>query len=686
MKKIIDSLIKLDPENNLLHLLKKDFQSLINYIYNYRKIRIPLLGGYSTGKSSFLNNLIGKDILPVDINRCTNRGIIIRHNSNNCVQLFKPKFIHLEDPEYWYFEDEKLICEGYEEVKKKLIDLNVENPKFEEAFIVLSVPMKLFSELDFPEKSMKKIFEEKLELIDFPGLDVKENFYEKEIFTPLMRFSDGFIFVNECDLIEESGNLKILKSMMSQIIARKLSLPRSCFFLLHKLDKSLHLNVEKANEIYENLFLKAKNDRNGIDGLNINKFSSKLYGIYREFFNKYIKDFDSFIKYIIENLIKPEQKKNIQNYNEFLNIINNIIKKLKFQINNKFIKKKDGNEKEKSFESINVKLYKVYESLKLESNNSEEKTNSTEISKIIQEIYSNYLYIFKNHKFQNQRLLSNADGLFASLSKLFKTSYEDVEKTFYGFFSKFIENFNDLFVTIDLKIYGSELNKNLEFKKSTQFYNETNNIYKEHQNYICNQKKKIQKKNKELVDNFFKNYEDNESRFEDIGKKIEENIQNNISEFSNEVNNNIINKLNKIIEYLKIDGKKIKDNSIDYSKYEMNKDFSTINKFKIDNNDRFLFIFKGIGNVFINYYNNSKKKEKIQNNFYEFLKNTNNLIDNYIEAYTEEIKSLKNEIISKIKYDFEINSINYDNINKKREEYEEIKDYYLKIIKPLKIE
>ena len=122
LKTLIDSLIKLDPIDKSLKRLKEDFDSLSYFIYNYRKIRITLLGGYSTGKSSFLNNLIGKDILPVDINRCTNRGIIIRHNKKiNTPQLFKTKFTCVKNPEYWYFKDEEdPICEGYENIKKKI--------------------------------------------------------------------------------------------------------------------------------------------------------------------------------------------------------------------------------------------------------------------------------------------------------------------------------------------------------------------------------------------------------------------------------------------------------------------------------------------------------------------------------------------------------------------------------------
>lgn len=101
----------------------------------------------------------------------------------------------------------------------------------ENAFLVLKIPFQLFSELDFHDEGFKKQLEDKLELIDFPGLDVKDNYFESDIFAPLMMFSDGFIFVNDCDLIKETGNLNILVNIINQIKVRNFSFSyRSCFF------------------------------------------------------------------------------------------------------------------------------------------------------------------------------------------------------------------------------------------------------------------------------------------------------------------------------------------------------------------------------------------------------------------------------------------------------------------------
>ena len=119
-------------------------------------------------------------------------------------------------------------------------------------------------------------------------------------------------------------------------------------------------------------------------------------------------------------MIKDESKKKIKNYGEFLNLINNISKKLKFQINKKFIKNNDI-AKEYDLKLQNDILYKAFKSLQLDINDNNN-IYKEEFYKIVKEIYSNYLYINDNHKFQNQRVLSNANNFFESLNKLFKIS------------------------------------------------------------------------------------------------------------------------------------------------------------------------------------------------------------------------------------------------------------------------
>ena len=258
LKSIIDSLIKISPDDEALQRLKNEFTSLTYFIYNYRKIRLPILGGYSTGKSSFLNSIIGKDILPVGVTRCTNRGIIIRHNKNKNQppQLFQTKFIEVENPKYWYFEDEKEpICEGFEEIRKKLIELNAEKPEFEKAFVVLNIHLNMFSELDFiNNKALEETLKDKLELIDFPGLDVYDNYYDEKIFSPLMNFSDGFIFINNCDLIQELGNVNLIKSIIDQISSKDYRFPNKPFlFLLNKCDKNLYMDMAKSKKEFEKI-------------------------------------------------------------------------------------------------------------------------------------------------------------------------------------------------------------------------------------------------------------------------------------------------------------------------------------------------------------------------------------------------------------------------------------------------
>ena len=72
-----ETFTKIDPLNELAEF-KISLQNLRESIIG-RKIRITFIGNINVGKSTVLNTIIGKEILPVNDKECTYRGIIIRH-------------------------------------------------------------------------------------------------------------------------------------------------------------------------------------------------------------------------------------------------------------------------------------------------------------------------------------------------------------------------------------------------------------------------------------------------------------------------------------------------------------------------------------------------------------------------------------------------------------------------------
>ena len=77
----------IDPKNELGEF-KISLQSLRENILG-RKLRIALIGNINVGKSTVLNCIIGRDILPTRETECTYRGIIIRHENSDIFKLYK---------------------------------------------------------------------------------------------------------------------------------------------------------------------------------------------------------------------------------------------------------------------------------------------------------------------------------------------------------------------------------------------------------------------------------------------------------------------------------------------------------------------------------------------------------------------------------------------------------------------
>ena len=133
-----------------------------------------LIGEYSSGKSSFLNSIIGfnLNLLQTNFIECSKVAIIVRYTEKiDNITLFSAKLI--ENNKYgFYFIEDKLEAEGKLNVKNKIIELN----KMQKLnYYILYTPIKAYDDLN-----LEMYLKNQIELIDFPGLGSNNNNDEVE--------------------------------------------------------------------------------------------------------------------------------------------------------------------------------------------------------------------------------------------------------------------------------------------------------------------------------------------------------------------------------------------------------------------------------------------------------------------------------------------------------------------------
>ena len=152
----------------------KELESIIDEIKKviidlkiYDVILIPFIGASNAGKTTIINGIIGKELLPTDLNECTKRGIIIRYTDEEETTIRKASFIEEKflDTTSYYFQAEHLIGKGIKQVRETLQGLNLDFTTNEkDSFYYIRTKIKLFDELGLSDYYKKMIY-----LIDFPG-------------------------------------------------------------------------------------------------------------------------------------------------------------------------------------------------------------------------------------------------------------------------------------------------------------------------------------------------------------------------------------------------------------------------------------------------------------------------------------------------------------------------------------
>ena len=397
LEKIIIPLNRIEPDEQYIKDMSKKYKEILSDI-EQKKIRIPLLGEYSSGKSSLLNSLIGHDfnILPVDKKVCTNIALVVKYVKDiKNISLFHT-FLEKTNQNFYFFKSDKTpLVQGLKPIKSTLNLLNVlykeykDNEIFQNNILKFIKSHQALDEEDFIycidnltkvlkkeitldsiyDTDLKNIFEdlfsslnqkdlsinnsdffqraffllninieaydlmnlsddikEKVELIDFPGLDSINNIFKSEVLKHLIQFSDGFIFVNKGNTLMESEKCKILNNIIQMVIKYKrfdFSF-KSCLFVLNKCDEVDNIDIEECKKEYERIFeinkrektwseiIVMSNKLKDSNNLNITKFSNTNYNNYKYFMNK-VQDFDSYLKeYEIKIGKKDDSKKYLQ--------------------------------------------------------------------------------------------------------------------------------------------------------------------------------------------------------------------------------------------------------------------------------------------------------------------------------------------------------------------------------------
>ena len=514
----------------------KEFQDLIDelvkfihFLKIYNVIFIPFLGASNSGKTTIINGIIGKDILPTASEECTKRGILIGYHDKDIITIAKANFKSEEflgNINYW-FKVDNIIGKGEEKVKETLKSLNLEfNEKEEDSFYLIRTRIKLFEDMNL-SKSLKQM----IYLIDFPGFGTG-NIFEKKICNKVMTICNSFFFITKNSVIKENKSQQILNSIFKEAYLKKnlftSKFIKYCLFIFNNDNEE-----STTDKDLERLRGNIQNIIRGIDNLNdINlcffnaKYYSNFCDNYDYFFNRSLleKEYKNYIR--SKTLIYKTPGGNNTNKNDgffdfFLKRLNYKLESI-FYIKLKKIKNQKKDDKLEEF--INKKFIEIskYENI-----------DPAELGKKKEKILKIMSYAKEN--FATLKILkeSNIDNFKKALSKQINfindNKQNELKKTIYNLIIKF-----DMFFNRDFSERKKDLNEMSIFK------NESKEIIKEIQNLID--------KSDDEIDTILKDYLD----------KVDQSLMKNKNELIKELESkNYKQVLEKINEEIKLNLKDI---------------------------------------------------------------------------------------------------------------------------------
>ena len=307
-----------------------------------------------------------------------------------------------------------------------------ENKNNDNMFYLLTAPILLFKKMNLSKEILNKI-----EFIDFPGIDVNEPLID-DIFNKIVELTDTFVFVNECNLIKNKDNIKIMQRIVSRIESRRFNFDyNSCLFILNKADEDENkdnINMEKKKkEIEEILFGQGNNFSQNFDffkrknpEISVSIFSS-LYYLEYILFQDNIQDFERYINEKLEVIL--EEKKD--------DLIEQLDDKIYCQLLTEF----------ENYENREVLINDEY-FLKLKSCLLNKKIDIEEIknkSENLKNIINNYIIMVNNLEENQYYIESKISSLIIELEKKFRIAKKMTENQYKEKIKTFINTLQNIF-------------------------------------------------------------------------------------------------------------------------------------------------------------------------------------------------------------------------------------------------
>ena len=432
--------IKLDKNLNYLEILNQDI------------IYIPIIGESKSGKSKLLNCIIGYQLFPESINKCTTRGIIIQYSKN--IELYEIKL----NSEYSFFNFSKNkipIAKGINQVKQYLISLNYEYSKEKNKNIyIVKTPIQFLDDYKIDEEIKNKI-----SFIDLPGTDIKNNnnynLLGNNFYNELFKISSSMIFISKVGEIKTDENQYIINlyknSKIDEINESKKNDKNNyldnCLFVVNIFKDLIEdeIDIENVQKEYYNLLF-TSNDNYDYKNIKAAIFDAKSYEDYLEIWNLFFK---------IEDLFKKYQK-------DFVNQLN---------ISSYYNPLKEKDFPNYCLKQINMKIKNI--SIEIEKEIEDDEYFYTEIKQIIVSLMEEI----------NQKIKDTDESIIKEIAKLLKQVHLNI-KTIKFYQESYCEDF---FTKLSQQIVLANQNLN---KQYTTIFIDTLHIFSYIENNLLDEKKK----------------------------------------------------------------------------------------------------------------------------------------------------------------------------------------------------